>query len=126
MKNARTILIINALVLLSAVLLAKWRNAQFRLDTTFQRMVEINVIDGDTSETITNCAVEMVPLPADFRTQHQQHVLARPNEGRFVLAQVGGEPLRAIIRATGYNDRQIDLGSTAFRSEPIQVKLVAK
>ena len=126
MKKNSTSIVILALILLSAVLLTKWRNVRFQLDTICQRMVEINVINGDTSASITNCSVEMVPLPTDFRTQHQQHVLARPTEGRFVLAQVGGEPLRAIIRAPGYNDRPIDLGSTAFRSEPFQVKLTAK
>ena len=123
MKISAKSLLSTAWVLLTLVLLNAWRTARWEFAHVSQCMAEVHVVDEITRTPVTNFTVRLPPLSTEFRTNWQQHLIVRPENGLFVIAQVGGEPLRATVRSPGYVDAEMDLGSHAFKSEPVIISM---
>jgi len=112
-----------AWVILTIALLNAWSKARWELAHVNQRMVEVQIVDEQTAQPVINFTVDLPPLLPQFRTDLQQHLILRPERGFFVIAQVGYEPLRATVRAPGYSNVEMDLGSYGFKSEPVVIRM---
>ena len=102
-------------------LLAELKRAQAELDRIYLLTATVHFLDSVSKEPITNASLSSSPvfLSRDIETISKQHKLLYLGGEINILSPVASDPYHAVVKAPGYKQTEIDLGSSRSSTNPV-------
>lgn len=102
-------------------LLAELKRAQAELDKIYLLTATVHILDSASKKPIANASISSSPvfLSSDLETISKQHKFLYQGDEMNILSPVASNPYHAVVKAPGYKQTEIDLGSSRSSTNPV-------